>query len=216
MAGSRHARLGGSSMTWDRPLSWAATDAERDEHIGRAQIFTGSRIVAVRYFDIDYRREAIAPGTLGPRQITAAAEWEDPGWRFADFDSIDYGLEIDTEDGRTLSITWDPLGDYEGISIEAEPLVGTAIREDGDVAIWDVTASRGWAAHAEATVERIDLRYQPWDEQGAWWCPRITLHLSSGQVEIVLGEGQPDGTIGPSADNLAILFSSEDCPDWLA
>ncbi len=152
------------------------------------------------------------------------ADWHDAPWCSSSCHSVDFVLEIDTDRSDTLSITWDAPGHcpdvqdggtIEGISIEAERLLGNAIREDADVAVWDVTSRTGWAAHVDATIEKIDLRYEPWGNSGAWWCPGITLHPSSGLVEIFLGEVDPDGSISRSADNLAVLLSPEDCPTWL-
>lgn len=208
-------------MTGNRPISWAATEAERDLRISRAQGLAGSRITAVRYYDIDYDRETVAPGTVGPRHMVDDADSHDSPWCSTSCHSIDFGLEIDTDRSGTLSIAWDPPGHYpnlqadgtiEGISIEAERLVGSAIREDAEVAVWDVTVRTGWAAHVGATIETIDLRYESWGISGAWWCPRITLGLSSGRVELLLGEVDPDGSISRSPDNLVVVLSPEHKP----
>ncbi len=104
----------------------------------------GSAIDRVRYIDIDYERDQRAAGLIGPRVIVDDDEWSEPTWQFPDCDSIDFGLELETRDGRLFSVTWDPPGLREGIGLREEPLLGTGVRVDGATAIWDVTNTSGW------------------------------------------------------------------------
>jgi hypothetical protein len=61
----------------------------------------------------------------GPRHIVDAGEWRNPTWRYPGFDSVDFGVELETEPGSVFSVTWDPLGMYEGIGLREQPLLGT-------------------------------------------------------------------------------------------
>ena len=60
------------------PWSWVATAAERQDRQQHANRLVGSRLQAVRYFDIDYEREDRAVDHEGPRRIEGNAEWRRP------------------------------------------------------------------------------------------------------------------------------------------
>jgi hypothetical protein len=197
-----------------RPWSWVATGQERDERVEHARRLVGLRLQAVRYVDIDYFREDVAAGHAGPRPVTAA-EWRAPVWRCAGFDSVDYGVELQMQGGRVFSMTWDPPGMREGIGLRELPLLGTGVRADADVAIWDVSERSGWAGLLGADVTDVRLHYTPWDDHdGGFWCPRITIRLGGAAVELLLGQAGPDGQLEPAADNVAVLFDPARLPDW--
>ena len=199
----------------ERPLSWASSSAERDLRVASAQALVGREILAVRYCNIDYSRWDLARGTLGPRVVTSPGEWESPTWRYAACDSIDYGIEIETTLGEVFSVSWDPPGTVEGIGIVAEP-IPTALRPDADVAMWDVTDRSEWSQHVGATVQGVGLHYVPWDEpDDSWWCPRLSIRLPGGDVEVLLADTANDGTIVPSADNVVVLFGPDELPSWV-
>src|ERR1700736_3124216 len=105
----------------DRVWSWVSTQEEVDDRLRRARQLAGSRLRAVRYFDIDYERWSIAPESLGPREVVDAQEWLKPNWAHPAYDSIDYGLEFETDTGRIFSVTWDNPGKVEGIGINELP-----------------------------------------------------------------------------------------------
>ena len=184
---------------------------ERVEHARR---LIGSEIDRVRYINIDYERDQRAAGLIGPRVIVDDDEWSEPTWQFPDCDSIDFGLELETRDGRLFSVTWDPPGLREGIGLREEPLLGTGVRVDGATAIWDVTNTSGWVHLLGRATSDVVLHYLPWGDPGGFWCPRITLRFPGATVELLLGEGGSNRKLGPSADNVAVLFDPERLPDW--
>src|SRR6266545_4698022 len=57
----------------------------------------------------------------GLRHIVEAGEWRNPTWRYPGFDSVDFGLELETESGSVFSVTWAPPGMYEGIGLREQP-----------------------------------------------------------------------------------------------
>lgn len=172
----------------------------------------GSAIDRVRYIDIDYERDQRAAGLIGPRVIVDDDEWSEPTWQFPDCDSIDFGLELETRDGRLFSVTWDPPGLREGIGLREEPLLGTGVRVDGATAIWDVTNTSGWVHLLGRATSDVVLHCLPWGDPGGFWCPRITLRFPGATVELLLGEGGPNRELGPSADNVAVLFDPDAFP----
>jgi len=120
---------------------------------------------------------------------------------------VDFGLELETESGSVFSVTWDPPGMYEGIGLREQPLLGTGVRADAAVAVWDVTGRSGWAALRGAEILDVRPNYQPWDEHvGSYWCPRITVAFPSATVDLLLGDAGPNQQLVPSADNIAIAF----------
>jgi hypothetical protein len=78
----------------------------------------GATLVRVRYFEIDY-------------------ENGQPEWRWDDrFDSLDFGLELTLDDGRTFNLTWGNEFQPYGVSY-ARPVLDTATHTQ----VWDVTNS---------------------------------------------------------------------------
>jgi hypothetical protein len=200
-----------------RQWSWAGSKDEADARRREASELVGQRILAVRYFTIDYRRHELHPDLVdhGPRTIDDYVDWEEPTWSFDGFDAIDYGLEVTTDSGATFSLTWDPPGDQEGIGLQRTPMLGSAVRADADVAIWPVAGrSPSWASIVEDVVTGVDLHYRPWDEdRGSLWCPHITLLGERASVHIIMGDAQ-DGRLTPSADNIAVLHPASPLPTW--
>lgn len=179
----------------------------------------GERIRTVRYFTLDYRREELHPELIdsGPRVIDAKEELNDPTWLFDGFDALDYGLEMTTDSYATFPLTWDPPGDREGIGLQPTPMLGSGVRSDADVAIWDVgKRPSGWVPMVGRRVTGVALHYVPWDEgTGSLWCPHITLHFEEGPVEVVMADAH-DGVLVPSADNVAVLHPGKSLPAWLS
>lgn len=205
----------GSKRVW----SWAPSPAEAQARRTEANALVGERIQAVRYFNIDYRRFELQPELVdqGPREIDAEDEWDAPTWRFAGFDTLDYGLEIATTSGLVFSLTWDPPGDHEGIGLQPTPMIGSGVRPDAYVAVWDLSCARGSWTHIIGTrVTRVDLHYLPWDKAGGpLWCPRITICCERGSVDVVMGTAR-DGQLVPSADDVAVLHPGQPLPPWFS
>lgn len=138
-------------------------------------------------------------------------------WLCNGFDAVDYGFEVLTDAGAVFSLTWDPPGEREGIGLQRTPMLGSGVRRDADVAIWDVgERAPSWAPMVGRRVTGVDLHYVPWEEgRGSFWCPRITIRGEGNLVEVVLGDWR-DGVLVPSADNVAVLHPGTSLPNWLA
>jgi hypothetical protein len=206
---------GGEGRVW----SWAASADEAEERRREADELIGARIRAVRYFTLDYRRHEFSPELIddGPRSIDAELEWNEPIWLCAGFDAVDYGFEVTTDAGAVFSLTWDRPGAREGIGLQPTPMLGSGVRSDADVAVWDVgERSPSWAPMIGRRVTGADLHYVDWEEgSGSLWCPRVTIRGEGGLVEVVLGDSEDDVLV-PSADNVAVLHPGAPLPSWLA
>lgn len=179
---------------------------EREEHARR---LLGASIRRVRYFDLDYWRHRWDPSAEGPRHIAAAEEWVDPAWACDGFDSVGFGIELATDDGRLFSVTWDSPGPAgEGVGIREQELVGSALKIGADVAVWDVTHHGGWGAVVGEKVSDVVLHYEKWADPDARWCPRMTIHFGDRRAQISLGDVDENGRLGPSSDNLAVVFET--------
>ena len=201
-----------------RAWSWAASSEEADARRHDANELVGERILAVRYYTIDYRRYELRPDLVdrGPRTIHLESEWSAPTWLFDGFDALDYGLEVTTDSGATFSLTWDPPAYTEGIGLQRTAILGSGVRVDADVAIWSVgERAPAWAPMVGKRVTGVDLHYRPWHEEGGGlWCPHITFHGEHGSVEVVMGDSR-EGPMVPSADNVAVLHPGVSLPAWL-
>ncbi|HEY8716994.1 hypothetical protein [Pengzhenrongella sp.] len=199
-----------------RVWSWAASDlevAERREHV---EGLVGNRIALVRYVTIDYLREESHPELIdsGVRLIDDARELERPTWRFDGFDALDFGIELETVDGVSWSLTWDPPGDHEGIGLRKGPMLGSVVSPDGLVAVWEATLTSLWSPMLRAPIETVELHYTPWDRPSpGFWCPRISFVTQDARLEVVMGDDE-HGRLVASADNVAILAPETPLPPW--
>lgn len=198
----------------NRTWSWASSQEVVEERLRLADRLAGLRLQAVRYFTIDFRRWERMPEYRGPREITADHEWLEPTWRYQNCDSMEYGLELEAESGRVFSVTWDPLGDHEGIGIDEAPLVASTLTADADVAVWDVSHHSRWSELVGQEIVALQPHYRPWDPSGGFWCSRITVRFQSVDVEVLLAQGSENGEVEPSADSVAVLFPPTPLPVW--
>jgi hypothetical protein len=202
----------------DSPTSFARTPDEQREREDHAAQIAGLVLTAVRYVDIDYRRSEVAPDHRGPREIIDGTEWSDPTWRNDGFDAIDHGVELTCEGGRIFTVTWDSPGFSEGIGLREAPLCGYAVVADADVAVRDVSTGSGWADLIGTPIMDVKLHYYPWNSPYAtgFWCPWITISFARGDVHLILGEATgPEEVLGPSSDNIAVVFAPVLLPPWL-
>jgi hypothetical protein len=186
--------------------SWAANSTERDAWVSFVRQLEGFAVQTVRYVDIDYRRTEFAEDRPGARVITDEAEWADPTFVFPGGHTIDFGVELVGEDDRTFSVTWDPPGITEGLALHAEPLFPDVVSDAAATAVWDVTHRTAWKHFVDQPIDAVKVHYEPWDDEGAWWCRQLDLVFNAGTVELMEAQGNPDGSIGLSADNVVVRF----------
>ena len=191
-----------------REWSFAESAAEVDLRRERARTLVGSRVGRIRYFTLDYARLASGSEAPGPRIFQKDEEWRDPPWKRPGFDTLDWGLELETDNGLIYSVTWDPPGMREGIGISRAPLIGTALTDDASAAIWDVTERSRWTSVVGQPVDNVTMHYLPWDQHGSFWCTRVTLDVSGMNPLSSCGRSKTDDpTIHRSADDVAVIFS---------
>jgi hypothetical protein len=172
----------------EQESSFAPTAEARDERIRKARGLVGAELAAVRYFDLVY-----------PEPPEPEARW--PG-----FDVVDYGVELETRDGRLISVTWDTPGWHEGIGIHEAPMRGTGVSVDAGVTVSDVSHLPRWSRLVGAQLTDVTPHYAIEDDSGGFWCPRISVAFGPHTVEFLLAEEGPGGVLGPSADTVAVLF----------
>ena len=179
-------------------MPWVADAAAREADERRVEALVGRSVVRTRYFEQD----------LGaPRE---------PAWRADGFDSLDYGVELDLDDGSTWSFIWTQAGDNEGVLAFEGQLVGAQLREDGSYVVSDVSRDSRWRDVLERAIEAVEgvwVRHT-WEPDGqsdlcvlSW-----VLHFAGGRgVVITLGGADPDaGTYRYSHDDVAVFFSLDE------
>jgi hypothetical protein len=72
--------------------SWASDERGRSAWVAFARTMEGLTLGSVRYMNIDYRRNELAPDHLGPRLIADDAEWIEPTWEFPGGHTVDSDL----------------------------------------------------------------------------------------------------------------------------
>jgi hypothetical protein len=143
----------------------------------------GREVVRVRYVELGVEDE--------PQQ---------PGWAADGFDALDYGVEIDLDDGTTWSVIWNPP-DPERLNTVEGPLQPGAISAGACVAIWDVTAR--WHDLGPRRIAAVREGYLDGERD------TFVLTDDEGRVAVItLGDAEyPSRRFTVSSDNLAVFFS---------
>jgi hypothetical protein len=165
---------------------------------------------AVRYVNFDYTMPDRPEDLRGARTVTSEQEWREPAWRYEFGDSVDWGVGLGTACGRLFTVTWDAPGWHEGIWLREAPVM----TGDANVAIWDVSHAGRWDDFIGPQISDVLLHYRPFGPDDGYWCSRITIKVLGHGVELLLGEGQADQTLSPSADNIAVVFPPAQLPKW--
>jgi hypothetical protein len=171
------------------------------------------RLDVVRYVNLDYRREGRAAWDSGPRMITDEDEWAEPTWKFGSIDSVDWGIELVTDAGSMLSISWCPPSmDLESLRPSNRPLLEDRLAPNTDVAVWEVSSrpSRWWSLLGQAIGAAV-LPFEQWGKQAeaGRWLPHLVLPIGEHRVDVALGEASlDDESVQPHATNLAIAIDS--------
>ena len=194
--------------------SWVATLDEVQERRQHARRLIGLQLAAVRYCEIDYAMPDRPEGQAGPRQVANEAEWQEPPFRYEFGDYDDYGVELETACGRVFTVSWDSPSWHEGIWLRELPLVGEAVGADANTAIWDVSRAGRWDRFIGCEISGVRLHYRPWAPDDGYWCPRVTITIRGGDIQLLGGEAEAGQVLAPSADNIAVLFPPARLPEW--
>jgi hypothetical protein len=145
-------------------------------------------------------------------------------WRCPMFDSIDFGMELDLDDGATWSFIWKMVGFSGGVLVYPGSLSPFALRSSENIAIWDVDDH--WRARGILDIGSVALVWD-WqgigpglertgylesnDDAGALFLQTLVLSSQSGREAVIsLGEGDLEGAYGWMPNNLAVFFSVAD------
>jgi hypothetical protein len=165
----------------ERSTGWVSSATEKAEREAEAARLVGERIVAVRYVAFD----------------------DDEAWNCADADGLDFGVELETEAGRTFSAIWAPPGEYEGLSFRELPLIGRELRDDA-VAVTDVTARSRWADVVDQPVTDVEIYWEPWDD-AVLWCHAVAVAFGERRIFLTLNTSD----LEPSATDVAVVFDED-------
>lgn len=172
----------------DSQVWWARDRIGRATFEARAERLVGAVLAHVRYFDMDTSE--------GVRVVPEGQEWLEPPWRCEDHDLIDWGLELETRDGRTFAAGW-YVSPFEGIDFDEKPLLETWLGPAASIAIWDVTATEAWRDYVGRTVTRVQVCWEQ-IERRAFACHAVVLDFGSAMF-VVGGEG----------DNIGVTFGTD-------
>jgi hypothetical protein len=188
-----------------QPIGWVRDDsARRLRDLELQAEFIEHRIMRVRYVEIQY-------------------DSRQPMWGASNFDSLDYGLELDLDDGRTRSIIWMQKGPNEAILAAEGPLVPTQLLPDAPIAVWDVTdrwdelgprsissLSAVWSRHVFGpAINSAGQQVAPGGQSDLCLLTVILRALDGREAVITLGGPDKGGTYRYLADNVSVFFSVE-------
>jgi len=116
----------------------------KEEYESQVRLLIGHRIADVRYHEIEYLDKSGAPVA-------------DPAWnRNPAFDSLDFGLDLDFDDGSMCHVTWGAEFVHYGLSFQRIPpqYVGT-------IRLWTVTHESRWQPSIGQPIAAVDV-YWGW------------------------------------------------------
>lgn len=205
-------------MPWYRsePLGSADSEVERDRQILRDRELEGRTIESVSYITLDYARfDEDGPPPPSCRRVTHSRDYVDPVWRYDTFDSVDFYIELTTDENLVFTIGWDRPQRREGLWIHEGSTGAEPFASWQPVAIWDASQSSQWTSVVGAIVESVEPRYRPWDQEGGFWCDLVTLTASGREVVTFLGDAGENQTMEPSPINLLAVSNPSLLPSWL-
>lgn len=152
----------------------------------------GKRIKKVSYFEIDYG---------------------EPTFELSDHHSLDYGLQLETDNGENYYMIWDSQYFQYDLKFKKGTL-NQELNPDSKISCHDVSQSQYWSDRVGQklnniksywsyvmTGEKPDKKYYPQD---------IELSFDNGLNVIVSAiEIRPDGQINGMADHISVFFDSE-------
>jgi hypothetical protein len=160
---------------------------------------TGHTVAEVTYVLLEYEYDKYGDHT-GFRTVTDPAELEKPSWKYDGFHNADYGIHFVLDNGAQYFVTWDNPGWIESLRLAKGPFpewTGT---------LCNVSDVSPWAQLAITPIDRFDLNYEPWSDEGGFWCRSMTILAGKLTITIHGADANGDGTMSPSADNVAVTF----------
>lgn len=158
----------------------ALTLAEYEAQVAR---LIGLRLPAVRYYEL--------PG--------------EPGWNaHLNFDSLDYGLDLQGEDGRCFGLIWGQTFAQYDVAVLSHAL----LQELSSATFTDVSLESRWADVTGQVITTVMVSWQSgFEPDGAPYPEAVTLQLTSGQrIHVAALEFRDEtGWIG-MADHLSVFF----------
>jgi hypothetical protein len=160
---------------------------------------------------------------VGARYVELA--YEEPAWDCGPFHSIDYGVELDTDDGLTICFIWQQKGWNETL-LTYTGTIRDELVPDADISTWDV--GEIWRAAMPGPVRSVETIWMKHSWGPAFGGPKfetrfddghesdyclITVLLSNdagAHVVVTLGGeayGPTPRTFNYVADNVAVFFS---------
>jgi hypothetical protein len=165
----------------------------KEEYESQVLLLVGHRIADVRYHEIRYTDESGAP--------TAEPNWN----KNQAIDSLDYGVDLDFDDGSMCHFTWGAEFEHYGLSIQRTQQYVEPIR------IWTVTQESRWQPSLGQRIAAVDV-YWSWvqyegDPKRAEYPQSLRLTFESGaQVYLSALEIRDDGFRMGLMDHVTIFF----------
>jgi hypothetical protein len=160
---------------------------------------------------------------VGARYVELA--YAEPAWDCCSFHSVDYGVELDTDDGPTVCFTWQQKGWNETL-LTYTGTIREELVPDADTSTWDVGEIwRGAMPGPVRSVQTIWMKHRWGPSFGG---PRFETRIDDGHesdyclITVLLSNGAGDhvvvtlggeansptpGTFTYLADNVAVFFS---------
>lgn len=177
-----------------RPYMWTAW-VKDDTQKGAVQTtlnrFIGHAITGCRYVEIDY-------------------EGGQEDWRGPSRDELDYGLELDLDNGETWSIVWEQFDLNEGLNVRPGSLVPESVRAEGS-AIRDVSSR--WLELGPGVLAEVRLGWSVidagpgYDRHGNKVAEAEESQLSLTAIQLIGNDTRTTVVTLYGADEIRVYFS---------
>ncbi|MFY9621901.1 MAG: hypothetical protein WAM70_14190 [Pyrinomonadaceae bacterium] len=166
----------------------------KEEYESQVLLLIGRRIADVRYHEIEYTDKSGAP-------------LAEPAWnKNPAFDSLDYGLDLDFDDGSMCHVTWGAEFEHYGLSMQRTPP-----RYVKPIRVWPVTNESRWQPFIGQPIAAVDVywgwvRYED-DSKRVEYPQSLRLAFESGaQVYLSALEVRDNEFHMGCMDNVTIFF----------
>jgi len=157
------------------------------------RVLEGRALKRVAYYELDY-------GT------------GEPNWRVdkGQLHSVDFGVELETEQGEVYSITWDRTFAQYDLCL----MSGSLAQRFPSVPRWDVTAEQPWSDVLHRPISKTILYWSAWIEPNGdhLYYPQdleLDFHPDQRLFISVLDHHRDNDTLFGGTDNIAVTYNDE-------
>lgn len=125
----------------------------------------------------------------------------------ADLDSLDFGVELDLDSGRTVSIIWDWGFDGYDLKLVDSALRPSEIADDAAVVVSEVGHTSRWATVLGVPIADAVFRWEPgWETERSSPQDLVLTFANAKRVWIMAAEWRGGEWLAGGMDHVTVVF----------